>query len=246
MVAEGAAVLRERYFIAVDKREEARMSGLKLVIANKNYSSWSMRPWVLLKQAGIAFEEVQLKFTDEGKVGGVQPWSPTGKVPVLWINDEPVWDSLAICETIAELYPEQQLWPADIVARRVARSISAEMHSGLRDLRSGMPMNIRSSHPDKGRTPGALKDIQRIVAIWESCRARFGAGGEMLFGDFSCADAMFAPVVTRFKTYAVSLPPAAQRYADAVLNLTSVREWYAGALAEKEFVPADEPYVQRP
>jgi glutathione S-transferase len=205
-----------------------------------------MRPWVLLKQAGIAFEEVQLKFTDEGKVGGVQPWSPTGKVPVLWINDEPVWDSLAICETIAELYPEQQLWPADIVARRVARSISAEMHSGLRDLRSGMPMNIRSSHPDKGRTPGALKDIQRIVAIWESCRARFGAGGEMLFGDFSCADAMFAPVVTRFKTYAVSLPPAAQRYADAVLNLTSVREWYAGALAEKEFVPADEPYVQRP
>jgi glutathione S-transferase len=222
------------------------MSGLKLVIGNKNYSSWSMRPWVVLKQARIAFEEVQLKFTDDGKVGGVAPWSPTGKVPVLWIGDQPVWDSLAILEAIADLYPEKQLWPVDIAARRVARSISAEMHSGLRDLRSGMPMNIRSSHPDRGRTPGAVKDIERVVAIWETCRMRFGHGGEMLFGDFSCADAMFAPVVTRFQTYGVSLPPVAQRYADAVLNLSSVREWCAGALAETEFVPADEPYATRP
>jgi glutathione S-transferase len=245
-VGARAAVLGERHFGVVDQREEARMPGLKLVIANKNYSSWSMRPWVLLKQTGIEFEEVQLKFTDDGKVAGVQAWSPTGKVPVLSINDEPVWDSLAICETVVDLYPEKQLWPADIGARRVARSISAEMHAGFRDLRGAMPMNIRSSHPDKGRTPGALKDIERVVAIWESCRARFGAGGEMLFGDFSCADAMFAPVVTRFKTYAVSLPPVAQRYADAVLNLASVREWCAGALAEKEFVPADEPYATRP
>jgi glutathione S-transferase len=222
------------------------MSGLKLVIANKNYSSWSMRPWVLLEQAGIPFEEVQLKFSDDGKVGEVAPWSPTGKVPVLWVGDQPVWDSLAILEAVVDLYPEKQLWPVDIAARRVARSISAEMHSGFRDLRSGMPMNIRSSHPDKGRTPGALRDIERVVAIWETCRARFGHGGEMLFGDFSCADAMFAPVVSRFKTYAVSLPPVAQRYADAVFNLAAVKEWYAGALAETEFVPADEPYAQRP
>ena len=195
------------------------MSRLRLVIANKNYSSWSLRPWVLLTQAGIAFEEVQLKFTDDGEVGQIEKWSPTGKVPVLWVDDEPVWDSLAICETLAELYPDKTLWPADRVARRVARAISAEMHSGFGGLRSAMPMNIRSAHPGKGRTPGALKDIERIVAVWESCRARFGGGGDMLFGDFGCADAMFAPVATRFRTYAVALPPVAQRYADALLAL---------------------------
>jgi glutathione S-transferase len=204
-----------------------------------------MRPWVLLKQAGIPFAEVQLKFTDDGKVAGVEPWSPTGKVPVPWINDEPVWDSLAICETVADLYPEKQLWPADISARRVARSISAEMHSGFGELRKHMAMNLRSSHPDKGRAPGALRDIERVVAIWESCRDRFDTGGQLLFGSFTCADAMFAPVATRLKTYAVRLPPEAQRYADAVLNLAAVREWYAGGLAEKEFVPADEPYATR-
>jgi glutathione S-transferase len=119
------------------------------------------------------------------------------------------------------------------------------MHSGFGDLRKGMPMNIRSSHPDKGRTPGSLRDIERVIAIWEACRSRFGGSGELLFGAFSCADAMFAPVVMRFKTYAVALSPPAQRYADAVRSLPSVREWCAGALAESEFVPADEPYAVR-
>jgi glutathione S-transferase len=219
---------------------------LRLVIANKNYSSWSMRPWVLLKQAGVPFEEVQLKFTDDGGVGGIQKWSPTGKVPVLWVDDEPVWDSLAICEALAELFPEQHLWPADAFARRMARAVSAEMHSGFGDLRKAMPMNIRSSHPDKGRTPGASRDIERVAAIWESCHSRFGDGGELLFGAFSCADAMFAPVVMRFTTYAVALPLRAQRYADAVHRLPSVQEWRREALAETEFVPADEPYAARP
>jgi glutathione S-transferase len=219
---------------------------LRLVIANKNYSSWSMRPWVLLAQAGIAFEEIQLKFADDNKVRGIEPWSPTGKVPVLWIDEEPVWDSLAICESVAELHPDRQLWPADAGARRVARAISAEMHSGFGELRKAMPMNLRSSHPGKGRNPGSERDIGRIVSIWEDCRARFGAGGDLLFGRFSAADAMFAPVATRFKTYAVELPPVAQRYADAVLALPSVRQWVAGALAETEFVPADEPYATRP
>ena len=219
---------------------------LRLVIANKNYSSWSMRPWVLLKQAGIPFEEVQLKFTDEGGVGRIEQWSPTGKVPVLWVDEEPVWDSLAICETVAELFPDRRLWPSDPVARRTARAVCAEMHSGFGELRKNMPMNIRSSHPDKGRTPGSLRDIERVAAIWEACHSRFGAGGELLFGAFSCADAMFAPVVMRFQTYQVSLPPQAQGYADAVRNLPSVREWCAGALAETEFVPADEPYATRP
>jgi glutathione S-transferase len=219
---------------------------LRLTIANKNYSSWSMRPWVLLKQAGIPFEEVQLKFTDEGGVGGVGQWSPTGKVPVLWVDHEPVWDSLAICETLAELFPDRQLWPSDPAARGMARAVSAEMHSGFGELRKAMPMNIRSSHPDKGRNAGVLNDIERVVAVWEGCRSRFGATGELLFGKFSCADAMFAPVVMRFKSYAVALPAQAQRYADAVRSLSSVQEWCAGALAEREFVPADEPYAVRP
>ena len=220
------------------------MPRLRLVIANKNYSSWSLRPWVLLTQTGIAFEEVQLKFTDEGTVGGIGKWSPTGKVPVLWIDDEPVWDSLAICEALAELCPEKKLWPAPANARRLARAISAEMHSGFSDLRKSMPMNIRSSHPAKGHTPGALKDVERMVAVWESCRTRFGGGGDMLFGDFGCADAMFAPVATRFRTYAVALPPVAQHYADALLGLPAMQQWYAAACAETEFVPADEPYAQ--
>jgi glutathione S-transferase len=155
---------------------------LKLVIANKNYSSWSMRPWVLLKQAGIAFEEVQLKFNDKGQVSGIAEWSPTGLVPVLWIDDDPVWDSLAICEAVAELYPDRRLWPHDASARRMARSVSAEMHAGLRELRKSMPMNIRSSHPGKGRTPGSASDIARVTSIWETCRARYGSGGELLFG----------------------------------------------------------------
>jgi glutathione S-transferase len=157
-----------------------------------------------------------------------------------------VWDSLAICETLAELFPDRSLWPADPIARRTARAVSAEMHSGFRDLRSAMPMNIRSSHPEKGRTPGALRDIERVLALWQTSRSRFGAGGDLLFGAFSCADAMFVPVVMRFQTHKVDLPPQAQRYADAVRALPSVREWCAGALAETEFVPADEPYATRP
>jgi glutathione S-transferase len=221
------------------------MAQLKLVIANKNYSSWSMRPWVLLTQADIPFAEVQLKFGDDGKVADIKDLSPTGQVPVLWIDREPVWDSLAICEAMAELFPQKLLWPSDAAARRFARSISAEMHSGFRELRKSMPMNIRSAHPGKGRSPAVDKDIARIVSIWESCRARFGAGGELLFGSFTCADAMFAPVATRFETYAVELPPVAKRYADALLGLPSVQRWRAGALAETEFVPADEPYATK-
>lgn len=219
------------------------MKPLKLAIANKNYSSWSMRPWVLLTQAGIAFEEIQLKFTDEGRVPGVEAWSPTRQVPVLLVGDEPVWDSLAIGETLAEMYPQKQLWPADARARQIARSICAEMHAGFRSLRDAMPMNIRASHPGKGMSPAVQKDIDRIVEIWESCRAHWGEGGEMLFGRFTIADAFYAPVATRFLTYGVALPPAAQRYADALLALPAVRDWMAQARRETEFVRADESYA---
>lgn len=219
------------------------MKQLKLAIANKNYSSWSMRPWVLLTQAGIAFEEIQLKFDDSGGVAGIEPYSPSRQVPVLIVDGEPVWDSLAICETAAELFPQQQLWPADARARQIARSICAEMHAGFRSLRGAMPMNIRASLPGRGMSPAVQKDIDRIVDIWESCRARFGRGGELLFGQFTAADAFYAPVATRFLTYAVTLPPAAQRYADALLQLPAVCEWMAQARRETEFVRADEPYA---
>lgn len=219
------------------------MKPLKLAIANKNYSSWSMRPWVLLTQAGIAFEEIQLKFTDEGTVGGIEPYSPTRQVPVLMVDGEPVWDSLAICEAAAELYPQKNLWPADARARQVARSVCAEMHAGFRNLRGAMPVNIRASHPGKGMSPAVQQDIDRIADIWESCRARFGGGGDMLFGQFTIADAFYAPVASRFRTYAVALPPVAQRYAEALLGLSAVREWMAQARCEAEFVRADEPYA---
>ena len=204
-----------------------------------------MRPWVLLRQAGIAFEEKQLKFDDSGAPAGIEPLSPTRKVPVLIVDGEPVWDSLAICETVAELHPEKQLWPAAPLARRVARSICAEMHSGFQGLRSAMGMNIRSRHPGKGMTPQSKKDIERVVEIWTECRRRFGAGGELLFGRFCIADAYYAPVVTRFETYAVALPPAARAYADAVRALPAVREWCEAARRETEFVAADEPYASR-
>jgi glutathione S-transferase len=227
-------------------RRMPRQPALKLVIGNKNYSSWSMRPWVLLRQAGIAFEEVQLKFdqADGTRVAGIEPYSPTRKVPVLIVDGEPVWDSLAICETLAELHPEKQLWPEAPQARRLARSICAEMHSGFQGVRGAMPMNIRGSYPGKGRTPQAEKDIARIVAIWTSCRSRFGGGGELLFGRFGIADAYYAPVATRFRTYGVALPVAAQAYADAVLALPAVREWAEAGAKETEFVAADEPYAR--
>jgi len=221
---------------------------LQLVVGNKNYSSWSMRPWVLLRQAQIPFEEVQLKFSDSDgglTVPGIEKYSAAGKVPVLLIDGEPVWDSLAIAETAAEMFPDKHLWPADPAARRVARSVCAEMHSGFQALRSKMVMNIRSRHPGKGMTPESRKDIDRIVALWTDCRERFGGAGSLLFGKFSVADAFYAPVVTRFQTYAVKLPRIAQEYCEAVLALAAVREWSDAARRETEFVAADEPYATK-
>jgi glutathione S-transferase len=220
---------------------------LQLVIGNKNYSSWSMRPWIALRQAGIAFEEVQLKFDTSGgvRVVGIEPYSKAGKVPVLMVDGAAVWDSLAICETAAELFPGKLLWPEAPEARRMARSVCAEMHSGFQDLRNSMPMNIRKSYPGKGMTPAVRKNIDRIVELWAECRQRFGSGGKLLFGRFSIADAFYAPVVTRFQTYAVELPRVAQEYCAAVLALDAVREWSEAALREKEFVQADEPYAKR-
>ena len=221
---------------------------LQLVIGNKNYSSWSMRPWVLLRQAQIPFEEVQLKFEDiDGglRVAGIEPYSKARKVPVLLIDGQAVWDSLAICETVAEMFPDKHLWPESDAARRVARSACAEMHSGFQALRGTMPMNIRGRYPGKGLTPESQKDIDRVIALWTECRERFGGAGSLLFGKFSVADAFFAPVVMRFQTYGVKLPRVAQEYCEAVKALSAVREWSDAGRRETEVVAADEPYATK-
>lgn len=211
------------------------MAQYTLVIGNKAYSSWSMRPWLLMKQAGIAFNEVRIPLYQDGHADKIRAWSPAGRVPVLQIGEMTVWDSLAICETLAERHPEKNLWPADAAARAHARAISAEMHSGFAALRSNMGMNVRRTFPGVGRTPEASKDITRIEQLWSDCLQRYG--GPFLFGAFSVADAMYAPVATRFRTYAVELSGSAQRYATMLLDLPAVRDWYADAATETEVLP---------
>ena len=222
---------------------------LKLYIGNKNYSSWSMRPWVLLTQAGIEFEEVMARFdsfapdSDFKKVIG--PVSPVGKVPALVDADLVVWDTLAIAEYLAEKFPDQQLWPADAKARARARSICAEMHSGFAALRSACPMNIEASLPEIGQLawrdkPAVRADVARLVAMWSELLAQHG--GPMLFGAFSVADAYFAPVVMRLKTYALPVPEAIAAYMARVCALPGVQAWVEGALAEHDFRDFEEPF----
>ena len=210
------------------------MTPLILVIGNKNYSSWSMRPWLVLRQAGIPFEEVRIPLYRPGSTEALATWSPSGKVPALHDGDLRVWDSLAICEYLNERVPDKQLWPLDAAARAVARAASAEMHAGFSALREHMSMNIRARRPGQGRTAASLADVERILAIWTDCRARFGSGGDFLFGRFGIADAMYAPVVLRFQTYGVALEGAARDYAAAVLALPALQEWVAAGVAETE------------
>ena len=217
------------------------MAELTLVIGNKNYSSWSLRPWLLLKQAGIPFREQYIPIRSATWQSRILDLSPSGKVPALVHGDVRVWDSLAICEYLAERFPEKQLWPTAIAARAEARSISAEMHSGFQALRQNMFINIRRRMPTRGRTPESLADIERIVAIWNGCRARYAAGGPFLFGAFSIADAMYAPVALRFQTYAVKTAGAAGDYAQTLLALPAMQEWVTAAHAEKEQLAHYEP-----
>jgi glutathione S-transferase len=219
------------------------MEKLTLVIGNKNYSSWSMRPWVLLKQFGIPFDEVKLRFHSAEWDSNIARWSPSRLVPVLWRGDQSVWDTLAIMETVNEWFPAEGVWPSDPAARMLARAASAEMHSGFRDLRGKMPMNIRAKHPGKGMTPEVRANIDRIEALWNVARGRFGAGGEFLFGSFCAADAMFAPVVMRFATYDVATGPVATRYREAMRAAPGVRAWIDQAMKETDFVAEDEPYA---
>jgi len=213
------------------------MPNLVLVIGNKAYSSWSLRPWLLMRQAGIAFEELRLSLYTEGAKQKILQYSPTGKVPVLKDGGLAIWDSLAICEYLAEKHPEKQLWPADVAARAHARAISAEMHSGFTNLRSQMPMNVRRQIPGRAKTPEAIAEIARIEAIWNDCRSHHGKRGPFLFGAFSIADAMYAPVVSRLHTYGVTLAEKAGEYAGAIHALPAMQEWIAGAHAEIEVNP---------
>lgn len=222
---------------------------IKLYIGNKNYSSWSMRPWVLLKQAGIDFEEVMVRFDSFDSQSQFKTTlaklSPTGKVPLLVDGDLAVWDTLAIAEYVAEAFPNLQLWPADKAARARARSVCAEMHAGFTGLRGNCPMNIEASLPDVGaliwRDKAAVRaDVARLSAMWEELLAQYG--GPMLFGHFTVADAYFAPVCARLKTYALPVSPAVAAYVERVLALPGVQAWIDGALAEKDFLDFEEPY----
>jgi glutathione S-transferase len=208
------------------------MSGLKLVIGNKNYSSWSMRAWLLMRQYRIEFEEVQIPLRRPDSLERKLAYSPAGKVPILVDGDMRIWDSLAIVEHVAEKFPEKLLWPTDDEARALARSVSAEMHSGFASLRSRMPLNCRARRRGAGRGPGVQEDIDRICEIWRECRARYGGAGKFLFGEFTAADAMFAPVVSRFQTYGVELNGVGGEYAQAILALPAVRDWMEDAQRE--------------
>lgn len=208
------------------------MSELKLVIGNRNYSSWSMRAWLLMRQFEIAFDEVQIPLRQSDSLERKRSYSPAGKVPVLIDGELHVWDSLAIVEHLAERFPEKLLWPADSEARSIARSVSAEMHSGFASLRTHMPLNCRAQAPGAGRGPGVQEEIGRICEIWRECRKRHGGGGEFLFGDFTAADAMFAPVASRFQTYGIELDGTETKYARTILTLPAVRDWTEAARRE--------------
>jgi len=216
------------------------MSSFTLVIGNKNYSSWSLRGWLAARQAGIDFKEVLVDLGKPDFKETLRSHSKAAKVPVLIDDDREVWDTLAIIEYLAELHPEAGLWPLDQAARAKARSIAAEMHAGFGALRGAMPMNMRKSLPGHGREPGVQADIDRVTEIWRDCRSAAADGGDFLFGAWSAADAMYAPVVSRFKTYAVELDPVAKAYVDAVLTSPLMKEWETAALEETWIVEMDE------
>lgn len=215
---------------------------MKLVIANKNYSSWSLRPWLLLTELGIPFEEVLLGFNEPSWKEKVRAYSKSGRVPLLVDGDDVVWESVAIVEHVAERFPDAGVWPTDPRARSVARSMVAEMHAGFGALRSNMPMNISLRCGGLGATEATRRDIDRVLELWQSARERFGGSGAFLFGRFSAADAFFAPVVWRFVGHEVELPDWAKAYVDVMRALPGMKAWEEAARAEDDFVAMDEPY----
>jgi glutathione S-transferase len=221
------------------------MEELTLVIGNKNYSSWSLRPWLLLKYFAIPFKEILIPLYEGEYKSQILEYSAAGKVPFLAHGRVKVWESLAIAEYLAEAFPQKKMWPQNAQERAWARSISHEMHAGFTALRTHMPMNIRGSFPGKGRTPDVDRDIARIEALWNGClKASKGKGG-FLFGPFTIADAMYAPVVTRFKTYGVRLSGDAQEYAQTILNLPAMKEWSEAGEKEPYVIAASEKYASK-
>jgi glutathione S-transferase len=215
---------------------------LKLIIGNKNYSSWSMRPWIAMKVANIPFEETVISLNAPNFKDVVGPVSGTGKVPALIDGDVRVWESLAILEYLAEKFPNARLWPADSAPRALARAVSSEMHAGFLSLRRLMPMNMSRPVIKRDLTAEVAASVKRIETMWSECRARFGqkAEGPFLFGAFGAADAMYAPIASRLHTYGVDVSAATKSYIDAVMALPAWREWHAAALKETWVLAEDE------
>ncbi len=213
---------------------------LTLVIGNKNYSSWSLRPWIAMRAAGIPFEEKLIPLHQPGTKAEILKFSPAGKVPVLIDGDMVIWESLAILDHLAERFPQAGLWPADPKARAHARAVSAEMHAGFAPLRNHCPMNMRRAPAARSVPADVAVNVRRIDAIWSECRARFGQGGPFLFGAFGAADAMYVPVVSRFATYKLDASPAARDYIAAVTTLPAWVQWRDAGIAETWRIAEDE------
>ena len=216
------------------------MSTLHLIIGNKNYSSWSLRPWMAMTMAGIPFRETVIPLDTPETKSQIAEHSGAGRVPVLHHGKFVIWDSLAILEYLAETFPEKKLWPAGKTARAVARSVANEMHSGFAALRNACPMNIRRAPKPVPLSDPVNADIARIETIWRECREKFGKGGPFLFGKFSIADAMYAPVASRFSTYLLSTGDDTRAYVATILNTSAFKLWQEAALKESWIIPADE------
>jgi len=219
------------------------MSNYTLVIGNKNYSSWSLRPWFWMKQNGIPFTEKRVSLFVESTRSELEPYFSNYKVPVLQDGELRVWDTIAIMEYLADKHPEASGWPKERAARAVARSVSAEMHSSFTALRSAMPMNCRKHFPGFRYSDSVQNDIDRIIALWAYCRNLYGQNGPWLFGDYSIADAMYAPVVLRFQGYDVKLNGAAADYVNTVLKNEHIQDWIEAGKQEKEVIQQDEVQV---
>ena len=214
---------------------------LTLIIGNKNYSSWSFRPWIAMKVAGIGFEEKVIPLYEQGSREQVLQYSPAGKVPVLVDGDQRIWESLAILEYLAEKFPKAKLWPEDARARAHARVVATEMHAGFQPLRKSCPMNLWLPVKPRPQSDDVMANVRRIESLWADCRARFGQGGPFLFGRFGAADAMYAPVVSRLHSYGLNVGDETRGYMAAVMALPAWTEWRTAALKETWILKQDEP-----
>ncbi len=221
---------------------------MKLIIGNKNYSSWSLRPWLALAEIDAVFEEVAIPLDQPETKAAILAHSGAGKVPVLIDGEVTVWETLAILEYLAEKFPEKQLWPTDPAARAMARAVSSEIHAGFTALRNAAPMNLWRPHEALPVSPALEADLRRLCAVWNEARRRFGQGGPFLFGRFSNADAMFAPIATRIRTYGLPVDQVSAAYVETIHAMPSFRRWYEAALKETWLIAADEvdwPQVKR-